>query len=370
MAQLDLSRATITPNARGDVVDVHYSVNRLSRVSLTLQELNGVSHSLRSAELRRANEGYVYQFNGTAPAAPESAERRVLPDGSYELILDALADNGQAEQLRRTITVDGADLELPRIEQTAVFPETISPNFDGVDDVATITFRLTKRARVQQFADDRDGNPVFVTAAELLEPGEYVQRWDGTAKERPVGDGAYSYRVRATDAAGNVVESSVPLRVSASGQPEGRVVRVDFTPQQLMVGGILNIRALIRNTGTLPLRTAGPEPGYTYSTFDSFGSISNHLYIDRLGNWRLGVDWAGSPTSTGSKYPYRWGFGRDLNPGEEIEVLGALRIEHGPALDRQIGALNNRIFVYAGLIHEGVAFHDDRVGGTWIEIGY
>ena len=34
---------------------------------------------------------------------------------------------------------------------------------------------------------------------------------------------------------------------------------------------------------------------------------------------------------------------------------GKLRVEHGPALDRQVGPLNNRIFVYAGLIHEGVA---------------
>jgi hypothetical protein len=35
-----------------------------------------------------------------------------------------------------------------------------------------------------------------------------------------------------------------------------------------------------------------------------------------------------------------------------------------------IGPPMNRFFMYAGLIHEGIAFQDDRVGGTWIEVGY
>ncbi len=29
-----------------------------------------------------------------------------------------------------------------------------------------------------------------------------------------------------------------------------------------------------------------------------------------------------------------------------------------------------RFFFYAGLIHEGLAFQDDKVGGAWIEVGY
>jgi hypothetical protein len=250
------------------------------------------------------------------------------------------------------------------------FPLSISPNYDGVDDVITLSYRLTKRARVQRVVLDQSSNRVYVGGASVMEPGEYAERWDGTAKEKPVSDGTYRYQLRATDAAGNVAQAETLLTVSSSGNPEGRILRVDFTPRQLMVGEVLTVRALVRNTGTLPLRTNGPQAGYEYSSFDSFGSIANHQFIDRLGSWRLGVDWAGSPTSTGSKYPYRWGFDNDLQPGQETIVEGKLRVEHGPALDRQVGPLNNRIFVYAGLIHEGVAFHDDRVGGTWIEIGY
>jgi hypothetical protein len=35
-----------------------------------------------------------------------------------------------------------------------------------------------------------------------------------------------------------------------------------------------------------------------------------------------------------------------------------------------VGPPQNRIFLYGGLIHEGIAFQDDKVGGTWIEVGY
>jgi hypothetical protein len=288
----------------------------------------------------------------------------------YELVLTAEDSAGQRAERRQSVEVRDADTRAPEIENLAAFPLVISPNFDGLDDVATVSYRLSKRARVQRLVLDQSGNRVYVSGSEILEPGEYAERWDATTKEKPVGDGTYRYQVRASDAAGNVAQAEVPVTVVASGNPEGRILRVDFTPRRLMVGEVLTVRALVRNTGTLPLRTNGPGAGYEYSSFDSFGSIANHQFIDTLGTWRLGVDWAGSPTSTGSKYPYRWGLPADLQPGQEAEVEGRLRVEHGPALDRQVGPLNNRIFVYAGLIHEGIAFHDDRVGGTWIEIGY
>jgi hypothetical protein len=368
--ELSANKHILTPDSRGDRIDLTYRVNRPALLSMSVASKNGVSRTLRADEPRRQSETYVYQFDGTAPESLESPGRRVLDDGPYELIVSAVDVDGQKAERRESVDIRGADTLPPGIENLSAFPPSISPNFDGVDDVATVSYRLTKRARIQRLVLDQQGNRVYVGGAEVLEPGEYVDRWDGTSMEKPVPDGSYRYQVLASDSAGNVVNSEIPLSVSASGNPEGRILRVDFAPQRLMVGEALTVRAVIRNTGTLPLRTNGPEPGHEYSSFDSFGSIANHQFIDRLGTWRLGVDWAGSPTSTGSKYPYRWGFPTDLLPGEETTVEGKLRVEHGPALDRQVGPLNNRIFVYAGLIHEGVAFHDDRVGGTWIEIGY
>ena len=78
----------------------------------------------------------------------------------------------------------------------------------------------------------------------------------------------------------------------------------------------------------------------------------------------------GSPSSSASKYPYRWGFGRDLGPGQEVTVEGLITLEHGPLQDRSTGSLTNRVYFYAGLIQENIAFFDDKVGGAWIEVAY
>ena len=53
-----------------------------------------------------------------------------------------------------------------------------------------------------------------------------------------------------------------------------------------------------------------------------------------------------------------------------MTVTGRIRMDHGPNLDRMVGPPQNRFFLYGGLIHEGIAFQDDKVGGTWIEVGY
>jgi hypothetical protein len=249
-------------------------------------------------------------------------------------------------------------------------PEVVTPNFDGIDDVASVTYRLTKRARVFAYATDAAGQRVYVGTQELVEPGQYREVWDGTYKERPLPDGAYQFSVRATDLAGNTVIASVPIQLASSGRPDARILSLTFAPRRLMVGDELQVEAVVRNVGTVPLRTGGPPPGYLYSSFDNFSSIANQQFVDRVGVWRLGVDWAGSPSASGSKYPYRWGLGENLAPGSETTVIGRIRVDHGPNLDRMVGPPTNRFFFYGGLIHEGIAFQDDRVGGAWIEVGY
>lgn len=364
-----LSRTTLTPSTT-DRLDLSYTLGRAARVSLALVEPGGSAVPLLADEPRPAAGAYVHTVDGTVPVPARPGERRVLSDGSYRLNLEARDAAGQTESASFDFRIEQADTSTPSVEGLAVYPAVLTPNFDGVDDVASITFRLTERSRVFVFATDSAGQRVYVGTQELLEPGEYREVWDGLNKERPLPDGVYQLSVRATDLAGNAVLSSVPVQVQSSGRPDARIIRITFTPRRLMLGDELQVEAVVRNVGTVPLRTQGPPPGHVYSTFDSFGSIEGRQHIDRLGVWRFGVDWAGSPTASGSRYPYRWGLGRDLEPGAEATVTGRITMDHGPNLDRMIGPPQNRFFLYGGLIHEGIAFQDDKVGGTWIEVGY
>jgi hypothetical protein len=364
-----LSRDVLTPSS-SDWVDFDYALSRPARVTLTLQFPSGERLPLRSDEPRPAAGTYAYPFDGTYPLSEDPEQRRVLPDGIYRLELEARDDAGETASASAQIAIRDADTAPPGVEHLAAMPETVSPNFDGVDDVGSVTYRLTKRARVFASATDASGQRVYLGTQELLEPGEYRELWDGTFKERPLPDGVYQFSVRATDLAGNVSIARAPVTIAGGGRPDARVLRVSFTPQRLMAGDELGLEAVVKNVGTVPLRTQGPPPGFVYSSFESFSSIERQQFVDRRGLWRLGVDWAGSPSATGSKYPYRWGLGRDLGPGEETTIVGGIRVEHGPNLARQIGPPDNRFFFYAGLIHEGIAFQDDRVGGAWIEVGF
>ena len=363
-----MSRTSLTPSG-SDRAELSYVLTRAAQVTIALTTPTGERVELRSAEPRPAAGTYTFGFDGTVPSPTDVRERRVLPDGTYQLRLDA-RDGAAQQSLGFDLTIAGADTTPPAIENLAVYPSVVTPNIDGVDDVASITYRLTKRARVVASATDAAGTRVHLGTQELLEPGEYRELWDGLAKERPLPDGTYDFSIRATDLAGNVVVAGVPVTLSTSGRPDARILRISLSPRRVMLGDELTVEATVRNVGTVPLRTQGPPPGFSYSSFESFSAVADQQFVDRLGVWRLGVDWAGSPTATGSKYPYRWGLGRDLGPGEEATVSGLIRIEHGPNLDRLIGPPNNRFFFYGGLIHEGVAFQDDRVGGTWIEVAY
>ncbi|MCC6176885.1 MAG: gliding motility-associated C-terminal domain-containing protein [Chloroflexi bacterium] len=369
LTQASLSRATLTPSTT-DRLDLTYSLSRPATVSIVVDLPGGRSIRLRADEPRPAAGAYVYAFDGTVPDDADPAARHVLGDGDYRLRVEARDLAGVTQSAGFDLTIEGADTVPPAIDDLAVYPPTLTPNFDGIDDVASITYHLTERARVFAFATSAAGQRVYIGTQELLEPGEYRETWDGTYKERPLPDGVYQFTIRATDLAGNAVTETAPITLTSSGRPDARILQISFSPRRLMLGDILHVEAVVRNTGTVPLRTQGPDPGYLYSSFESFSAIAGQQFIDRVGVWRLGADWAGSPTATGSKYPYRWGLGRDLAPGEEATVTGSIRIDHGPNLDRMVGPPTNRFFFYAGLIHEGINFQDDRVGGTWIEVGY
>lgn len=371
LVELRASRDTLAADGREAPVALTYSLSQASIVDLYVDGTDGRRLYLRRAEPRPAGRDYRYPFDGSYPLPDSPAERRVLADGPYRVILEAETVGGARPTAQTQVSIRNADTTPPVISNVAAHPPIISPNFDGQDDGVAITYRLDKGAQVSHLVTDAQGRQAYVGPRLAREPGEHRETWDGLDnKQAPLPDGEYRFGVRAADAAGNVSMAEAPIKLAAGGRPEARLLEVSFSPRQLASGAPLHVRITVRNTGATTLRTQGPDPGFTYSSYDTYASVLERRFVDRAGVWRVGVDWAGSPSGSSSKYPYRWGLGRDLRPGEEVTVDGLIRLEHGPLQDRAVGAPNNRIYFYAGLIQENMAFFDDKVGGTWIELTY
>jgi hypothetical protein len=166
--------------------------------------------------------------------------------------------------------------------------------------------------------------------------------------------------VEARDRAGNVSVAQVPVWLVDGGLPEARITAVHIWPRQLVIGGPVHIEVGVRNVGRTVLRTQGPGPGYDYTSYESFGSIADGAFIDRAGLWRVGIDWQGVPVTTESRFPYRWGFGQDLGPGEEVRVSGTITLLHRIA----------KLWVYAALVQEGHGYFDAGQGRTLVEVSF
>ena len=341
-------------------LDVHYHLNAAGEVSTSIVAADGRQWQLHDRAPRPLAGDYVFQFDGTVPG-PGPNERRVLASGDYRIVLVA-AVAGQTQRAEVPLQIRDADTTLPDITDLAILPDHISPDFDARDDNAHIRFGLTKDARIAPYVDRDVGNGDFhrVWMGEEIKAlaGEQALVWDGLASGQPVPTGQYVLGVRARDDAGNIVERSQPLVVDRSGVPVASIVSARIGPRRIIRGEQVCVDAVVRNTGTTVLRTEGPDPGYTYNSMDTYSSIEEHRFGEHAGFWRVGLNWSGGTDTSGATYPYRWGFGKDLQPGEDVTVHGCVTV-----LNDQ-----DKLVYFAGLVQENVAIHNAGAGLVRIEI--
>lgn len=377
LANVGPAALELHPTGQGENVKITYTIGRAARVSVFLEDAAGVRYVLRADEPRQPSpDAYTLLFDGTAPTSDPVLKRRALPSGTYTYVVQATAADGASAEARGTITISGVDAPPPLIENLLVFPATISPNADGIADIAEISYQLPVSATVDIAFTAPDGTSVYpFVAADKEGPTPQRHVWNGkTVDNTLLPDGVYTYTVSARDLFGNQVERAGQVVIAGGGQPELKITFVNIAPEAIMKGDLITVTMRVKNTGDVPIRTYGPPPGYEYSTDDVFSSIAGGQYVAKPGGfWRIGVDWDANSGGAAKRYPYRWAVTPRppeqwqvpnqedlLRPGEEAEIIGRIRVQQP----------ETKMSFYVGLIQDGVGFFQDRTGRTIIKVGF
>ncbi|HUP27454.1 MAG TPA: hypothetical protein VM409_03390, partial [Chloroflexia bacterium] len=217
---------------------------------------------------------HTLRFNGVISGSKSldgyMLVRQVVPDGQYSLRILA----GEAPLASMNVTVQQADTSLPTLRNIVVKPEVVSPNSDAVDDVAEVTFRMEETATLS--VDLTDGKGSVTPMLAPVEKGPREQSAVVNAQDlvgEPLPNGVYTATIRAKDRAGNRVEAYRPLMIEGSGEASIEILKVEISPQQIIGGQAISVSITVRNNGDVPLRTQGPDFGYSYTTNDTYASV-------------------------------------------------------------------------------------------------
>ncbi len=376
---VSLSPDVISPHTGSSTsaTKIAYSLSRPADISVYLvNSQSGARHTLRENQPRAAGD-YQILFGG-------AVDNRILPDGSYQLIVQAKDDQGRSDESRASLTIKDAETTVPELQNFSVFPDKFTPNQDGIGDRVTIAYYLTKPARVTVYLTDGKARyPVdekkettVMTKDDLSDVGRHEYDYDGGIDlgAAPPPDGTYTVVAEAVDSIGNVVRAEHPLTIQDGGTPRASIIGSagEFTPRVVPLGTTLQFTVTVKNIGTVPIRTKGPEPGFVYSTSQNFATVEQY---EEPGVWRIGVDSEGN--SIGRQYPYRWQIGSSkelehvtidgkeymyLMPGQVVTVTGGVKITDKPP------KINPAYWL--GLVQEQVRIVEDHVQPTVITVDF
>lgn len=376
LSEVSATPSTLHPTGEGETIAITYLVGCEAHLSIVLEDADGHRYELRRDKLRwPSSDPYTMQFDGTVPTDDPTVQRRLLPSGEYAVVVQAQSEQCGSAESRVPVTIEGSNVDLPRIENLLVWPKTISPNADAVDDVAEITYRLPVTATVDIHIATPAGDSFPIVSREEEMPAEQYHVWDG---KRPDGsflsNGLYTCTITAEDTYGNLVQRQQQIQLEEVGDPQATIIYARIAPKRVMLGETITVTMRVKNSGPVPIRTYGPPSGYTYTTNEVFSSVQGGRYASHAGGfWRVGVDWDANSGDGPKRYPFRWALSPRppdewkipdkedwLMPGEEVEIIGNIVV-----LQRE-----TKMGFYVGLIQDGVGFYQNRTARTIVEVGF
>ncbi len=375
LSNVSFAPQVISPDADGeaDATRIHYELSRNAAVSIYLESSGGRRHFFRDAQRRSAGT-YDVLFGGVI-------DGRVLPDGDYRWVIEAVDESGQSQAADGRLMLAGGESSAPEITTFSIYPTEFTPNRDGISDRATINVSLNKPAALYVTlhnilcngltlppADQPNLNctpfPVAekATTREARRPGEAgLHEFDYDAGvdlgADPPSDGTYVVTARAEDAVGQATVVTGTLSIVDGGVPRAEIVdaQVDFSTQSVLLGQTLHFTLTVENYGAVPIRTSGPPPGYVYEDMDRNYNAAG--FATESGVWRVGLGFE----TMKSDYPFRWAVGspQDLI----VKQIDGVKYYYLPSNTRATitGGIRiteiqprNPVVFFAALIHEDV----------------
>ncbi len=125
----------------------------------------------------------------------------------------------------------------PLLYDVSVRPNPISPNADGVADVARISYKLARHARIALFFTDEHGGRYDLRSDASRPAGKYETLFSGIIDNRLLPDGSYICTVEAIGDNGERASAQAPLIIQG-GEPNAIEIRnlsiypPSFTPNR------------------------------------------------------------------------------------------------------------------------------------------
>ncbi len=151
---------------------------------------------------------------GTRVAWTWNASR--APSGRYSYVVEAGPD---ARPVTGSVRIGAAPQRRPPaaiLSGLSVAPPEITPNGDGIDDVATVTYRLGAPAFVTASVVSADGLTIATLFTRFQPAGTGTFLWGGEG----VADGVYTIALGARTQAGRTASARVAVAVTRANVPE------------------------------------------------------------------------------------------------------------------------------------------------------
>jgi flagellar hook assembly protein FlgD len=228
-----------------------------------------------------------------------------LANGTHTVVARAYDTSGlmtASAPVTFSVSNKGPDVLTP-----AVAPNPFSPNADGYQDTATVTYATNDTAQQRVLVLD---STLAVTKTlrnwTSLPAGPQSVTWNGTyydkvsAKNLPVADGAYTVRIEAKDAIGRVTTVDLPLvvnrvlasvgrsrsAISPNGDGSGDTVSISYTLKGPASAGVAIERSdgtLVRTVQSPTDQAAGDYSGVVWDGKDGGGTVvADGVYTIRV----------------------------------------------------------------------------------------